>query len=142
MKPNSLKKSAVLAIILSASLSMPAISAPVVSPPGPAIHSGIDEFSSINRGGGRAGGGHAGPGRAGPAHVGGGGRANVNVNRRANVNVNRHTNVNVNVRRGGVAVAGRGPVRRWVRRPYYGRIVGGLALGTVIGVAVVGTAPV
>jgi hypothetical protein len=31
--------------------------------------------------------------------------------------------------------------RPWVRRPYYGRIVAGVALGTIIGVAVVGAVP-
>jgi len=137
---NSVKTRALAACLLSLGLSMPAISAaPIVSPPGTAIHNGIDEFSSINR---------AGPGRAGPARVGGGGRANVNVGRGANVNVNRHVNVNrranvnVNVRRGGVAVVGRRPMRRWVARPYYGTVLGGVVLGTIIGVAIAGTAPV
>jgi hypothetical protein len=31
--------------------------------------------------------------------------------------------------------------RPWSRRPYYGRIIGGVALGTIIGVAVVGAVP-
>jgi hypothetical protein len=34
------------------------------------------------------------------------------------------------------------PVRGWVRRPYYGTIVGGVALGTIIAVTAVGAAPV
>jgi hypothetical protein len=59
-------------------------------------------------------------------------RTNVNVNQRTNVNVNRRTNVNVNVRR---------PVRVWAPRPYYGAIVGGVALGTVIVVSAAGAAP-
>jgi hypothetical protein len=33
-------------------------------------------------------------------------------------------------------------VRRWSRRPYYGTIIGGVALGTVIGAAAVGVVPV
>jgi hypothetical protein len=134
---NVFKIRALAACLLSVSLSMPAISAaPIVSPPGTEIHNGIDEFSSINR----AGPGRAGPGRAGPARVGGGGRANVNVGRGANVNVNRRANVNV--RRRGVAAVGRRPMRRWVARPYYGTVLGGIVLGTIIGVAIAGTAPV
>jgi hypothetical protein len=34
-----------------------------------------------------------------------------------------------------------GHARPWVRRPYYGRIVAGVALGTLITVAVVGAVP-
>jgi hypothetical protein len=60
-------------------------------------------------------------------------RTNVNVNRRTNVNVNRGTNVNVNV--------ARGPVRVWAPRPYYGTVVGGVALGTMIAVSAMGAAP-
>jgi hypothetical protein len=127
-------KTRLAACLLSLGLSMPAISAaPIVSPPGTEIHNGIDEFSSVNR---------PGPGRAGPARVGGGGRANVNVGRGANVSVNRRANVNVNVRRAGVAVVGRRPMRRWAARPYYGTVLGGVVLGTIIGVAIAGTAPV
>jgi len=57
---------------------------------------------------------------------------NRSVNRNTNVNVKRTTNVNVNVRR---------PVRVWAPRPYYGAIVGGVALGTVIAVSAVGAVP-
>jgi hypothetical protein len=46
--------------------------------------------------------------------------------------VNRRTNVNV---------VGRRPVRGWVARPYYGTIVGGVALGTMIAVTA-GAVPV
>jgi hypothetical protein len=53
--------------------------------------------------------------------------------------VNRHTNVNVN--RTNVNVVGRRPVRGWAARPYYGTIVGGVALGTMIAVTA-GAAPV
>lgn len=54
-------------------------------------------------------------------------RATVN---RANVNV-RRTNVNV-VRR---------PVRVWAPRPYYGRVVGGVALGAIIVAAAASVPP-
>jgi hypothetical protein len=52
--------------------------------------------------------------------------------------VNRNTNVNV--RRTNVTAVGR-PVRGWSARPHYGTIVAGVALGTVIGVAVANAAP-
>ena len=104
------------------------------------ITSDDTDFSAARRGGG--GGAH---------HAGGGAGRNVNVNRNVNrnvgvnrnVNVNRagDRNVNVNVnRRANVAV--RRPVRVWAPRPYFGTVVGGVALGTVIAAAAVGTAPV
>jgi hypothetical protein len=57
---------------------------------------------------------------------------NRNVNRNTNVNVRKNTNVNVNVRR---------PVRVWAPRPYYGTMIAGVALGTIIYVSAAGTAP-
>lgn len=72
--------------------------------------------------------------------------ANVNVNRGANVNVRRGANVNVrrganvNVRAGNTVVVRR-PVRVWAPRPYYGTVVGGVALGTLIAVSVAAAAP-
>jgi hypothetical protein len=45
------------------------------------------------------------------------------------------------IRRGNAAVMGRGPVRRWVHRPHYGAVVGGVVLGTIIVVDIAGTAP-
>ena len=70
---------------------------------------------------------------------------NTNVNRNANrnVNVNRNVNRNVNVnRRVGVGVGvGVGTVRPWVRRPYFGTIVGGVALGTLIAATAVPVVP-
>jgi hypothetical protein len=93
------------------------------------------------RGGGggaaRAGGGRASVARAGGgrATVGRGGsvnRTNFAARRSTNSNVNRRANVNVN--RANVNVVGRRPVRGWVARPYYGTIVGGVALGTMIAV--------
>ena len=59
-------------------------------------------------------------------------RTNVNVNRRANVNVNVNRNVRVGVR----------PVRAWGARPYYGTIVGGVALGSLIVASSMGVVPV
>jgi hypothetical protein len=62
---------------------------------------------------------------------------NTNVNR--NVNVNRNKNVNVNVnRRVGVGV---GTVRPWVRQPYFGTVVAGVTLGTLIAATTAPTAP-
>jgi hypothetical protein len=86
---------------------------------------------AVKGGGGRA---------AGRANVNVNQRNNVNVNNRTNVNVNKRTNVNVNAGRN-VNVAVRRPVRVWAPRPYYGTIVGGVALGTMIAVTAMGTAP-
>jgi hypothetical protein len=65
---------------------------------------------------------------------------NRNVNRNTNVNVNRNrsVNANVNVNRSVNVVR---PVRVWAPRPYYGTIVGGVALGTAVLVLAAGTAP-
>ena len=46
--------------------------------------------------------------------------------------------------RGRPAYRGGGPgwgYRPWYRRPYYGTIIGGIALGTIIGVTAYGLAP-
>jgi hypothetical protein len=64
---------------------------------------------------------------------------NRNVNRNANVSVNRNRNVNVN-RRVGVGV-GVGPVRPWARRPYFGTVVGGVALGTIVAATAIPVVP-
>ena len=78
---------------------------------------------------------------------GGGARTSANVNRRTNINVNQRTNVNVNKRTNINVNAGRNvnvvrrPVRVWAPRPYYGTIVGGVALGTMIAVTTMGAAP-
>jgi hypothetical protein len=85
----------------------------------------------------RGGGARAGGARSG-AHVN---RANVSrtsVSRHTNVNVNRRTSVNVNRN---VRVGVR-PVRAWGARPYYGTIVGGVALGSLIVASSMGVAPV
>lgn len=107
----------------------------------PAVHS---SDLIVVRGGGRGGGGggraaHArmgGGGGAAHARAGGGGAAHVrtgggNVNRNANVN----RNVNVHGR------VGVGVVRPWVRRPYFGTVVGGVALGALIAATVVPVTP-
>ena len=67
---------------------------------------------------------------------------NANVNRNANVNgnanVNRNTNVNANRNANVNAVA---VVRPWTPRPYYGTVVAGVTLGTVIYTTTVPAAP-
>ena len=74
-----------------------------------------------------------------------GGKRNVNVRRGGNVNVRRGANVNVN--RGPTVNVNRGarvvvrPVRVWSPRPYYGRVVAGVALGTLIAVSVASVPP-
>lgn len=60
---------------------------------------------------------------------------NVNV-KNNNINVNKNVNVNRGVGRVGVAA-----VRPWVRRPYYGTVVAGVALGTIIAVSSIPPAP-
>ncbi len=45
-----------------------------------------------------------------------------------------NTNIYVGPRRGVY-------VRTWRRRPYYGNVIAGVALGTIIGVAIAGSAP-
>lgn len=85
----------------------------------------------------RGGGAKSGGARSG-AHVNRTNVSRTNVGRTANVNVNRRTNVNVNRN---VRVGVR-PVRAWGARPYYGTIVGGVALGSLIVVSSMGVAPV
>jgi len=124
---------------------------PVAKDVGVSANDWIIDVRAGRGGGGRGGAARAGGGRGrGDVARGGAGvsRANVssrratniNANRRTNVNVNRRTNVNVN-RRTNVNVVGRRPVRGWVGRPYYGTIVGGVALGTMIAVTA-GAVPV
>ena len=54
---------------------------------------------------------------------------NTNVNRNRNVNVNRTVNRNVGV------------VRGWSARPYFGTVVGGVVLGSIVTAAAVGAVP-
>ena len=83
--------------------------------------------------------------RARSAHVNrsAGVHRNVNVNAHRNVNVNRNVNVhrNVNVNRNVRVGVGVGVVRPWVRRPYFGTVVAGVALGTLIAATAVPVAP-
>jgi hypothetical protein len=144
-------------------LSFPRASSALPAAPSallPAAHS--SELIIVRGGGGRGGGGGGGHARGGgggggaharmgggggAAHVragGGGGAAHVrtgggNVNRNANVNrnVNRNVHRNVNVH----GRVGAGVVRPWVRRPYFGTIVGGVALGALIAATVVPVTP-
>jgi len=132
---------AVLLSAPNASSALPAAPSALL----PAAHSS-DMLIVVRGGGGRGGGGGGGHARmgggGGAAHArmgGGGGAAHArtgggNVNRNANHNVNRNVNVNRHV-------GGGGAVRPWVRRPYFGTIVGGVALGTLIAVTVAPAAP-
>lgn len=101
-----------------------------------------DEFSSVHRGGG-GGRVHAG-GHGRPAHV------NRPVNRPGHVNrpVNRPAHVHRPANRPGYAHRPGGgniivnrPIRGWAYRPYFGTVVGGIALGSVIAATTAGVAP-
>jgi hypothetical protein len=83
------------------------------------------------RGGGRPAGAHA------NAHV----NRNVSAHRNVNVNANRNVNVNRNVHVNRNIHVGVGVVPPWVRRPYFGTVVGGVILGTMIAVTVVPAVP-
>ena len=112
------------------------VAMPVAKDVGAAANDSVIDVRAARGGGGRGGGAaRAGGGRAHVARASGSAsRGNVNTRRNTNVNVNKRTNVNVN-RRTNVNVVGRRPVRGWVARPYYGTIVGGVALGTMITVS-------
>ena len=107
----------------------------------PAAHS--SDLIAVRGGGGRGGGGGARGGGGGAAHarMGGGGGA---------VHARGGGGGTVRARTGGGTVTrsahvhgrvGGGVVRPWVRRPYFGTIVGGVALGTLIAVTVAPVAP-
>jgi hypothetical protein len=140
---HSLRVGAFAAILAATGLATPSLAAITQTGASATVAKQTESggFVLARRGGGGGRGGMAGHrgGGAMVAHRGGGGHANVNRNR--NVSVNRNVNRNVNVH-GRVGVVGVRPVRGWVRRPYYGTIVGGVALGTVIAVTAVGAAPV
>jgi hypothetical protein len=86
-------------------------------------------------------GGGGGGGKGNANRNGGGGNKNANRNNNnnrqnnKNFNNNNNRNKNVNVR---VNVR---PVRGWVRRPYYGTVVGGVALGAIIAASTIPVAP-
>jgi hypothetical protein len=71
------------------------------------------------------------------ANVGRTGGVNRNINR----NVNRNVNINRNIARVGVGGVAVGAVRPWVRRPYFGTVVAGVALGTIIAATTIPPAP-
>ncbi|MEH2528442.1 MULTISPECIES: hypothetical protein [unclassified Bradyrhizobium] len=141
----SLQFGAITAAFIALGYAMPS-PATAVSASAQVISDATD-FSARARGGGGA--------RVGGARVGGGGR-NVNVNRNVNRNVSRNVNMNRNVNRNvNVNRAARRnvnvnvnrrvvvrPVRPWVPRPYFGTVVGGIALGTIVAATVAGTTPV
>jgi hypothetical protein len=79
----------------------------------------------------RAGGG------ARTANVGRGQHRTAGVNR----NINRNVNVNRNIARVGVGGLAVGTVRPWVRRPYFGTVVAGVTLGTIIAATTIPHAP-
>jgi hypothetical protein len=85
------------------------------------------------RAGGRGGGARGGGARVGGAHVSGARVGGAAVHRGTVVRGGAAVGGAAAVRRTSVAVAR--PVRPWVRRPYYGRVVGGVALGTLIAVS-------
>jgi hypothetical protein len=66
---------------------------------------------------------------------------NGNVNRNINRNVNRNVNINRNIARVGVGGVAVGAVRPWVRRPYFGTVVAGVTLGTIIAATTIPPAP-
>jgi len=160
MMKNILRHSALAAIILAAGFTAPGAATTVKSDV--AVQAGDTDVSTARRGGFRSARGarigrgatvsrratvtrRATVGRSGNVSrratvnrrttVGRG--ADVNVRKRNNVDVNRRTNVNV--RRTTVNV--RRPVRVWAPRPYYGTIVGGVALGTIIAASATGVVP-
>jgi hypothetical protein len=92
-------------------------------------------------GGGMAGGGMAGGGMGGMAGAGGMGTGGMSAAGMGGMGTNvDRTNVNrTNVNRTNINVSG--SVRPWVRQPYYGTIVGGVALGTMIAATTVPVAP-
>jgi hypothetical protein len=84
----------------------------------------------------RRGGGHAHVSRG--LHVNRNPRVNRSVHVSKNIHVNRK-NIHVNKN---VYVKGKNwYVRGWRHRPYYGTVIAGVALGTIIGVTAVGVAP-
>jgi hypothetical protein len=96
----------------------------------------------VVRGGGGRGGGHARGGGGGAVHARTGGGGTVHARgggggtvraRTGGGTVTRSVHVNGHV--------GGGVVRPWVRRPYFGTIVGGVALGTLIAVTAAPVAP-
>jgi hypothetical protein len=61
-----------------------------------------------------------------------------NKNKNKNWNKNYGKNWNKNYKNKVVVVR---PYRKWYKRPYYGTVVGGIALGTILGAAAYGAGP-
>jgi hypothetical protein len=80
-------------------------------------------------------------GGARTANVGRNAGVNRNINGNINRNVNRNVNINRNIVRVGVGGVGVGAVRPWVRRPYFGTVVAGVTLGTIIAASTIPPAP-
>ena len=107
----------------------------------------MDEFSA-KKGGGGGGGKHAGGGGhrggGGGKHAGrpGGGRHHGGGGKHVGRPGGHHHGARHNVgRHGRKVVVVKRPVRVWTNRPYYGRVVGGVAIGTIIAAGVIGAAP-
>jgi hypothetical protein len=64
-----------------------------------------------------------------------------NVTRNKTTNVKRRTNVNVNVDRNVHRHVVVRPVRPWAHRPWFGTVVAGITIGTVIAATTVPTPP-
>jgi hypothetical protein len=146
MKPCRLLGVVLFGAVISLGTAGGSVAMPVAKDIGAAAHDQVIDVRAGRGGGGGRGGGaaRAGGGRANVARGGGNvNRGNISARKNTNVNVNRNvnrTNVNVN-RRTNVNVVGRRPVRGWVARPYYGTVIGGVALGTMIAVTA-GAVPV
>jgi hypothetical protein len=108
--------------------SMPSDAAMVA---GAASQDALTAFARRGGGGVHVSGGHVGGARVGAGHA-----ATRNMNRNVNRNVGRNVG---RVGVGGVVVVR--PIRPWVRRPYYGTVIAGVALGTIIAATAVPTAP-
>lgn len=67
-------------------------------------------------------------------------KAKKNVYVKKNVTVKKNIYVKKNVTVNKTVYVNR-PVKRWSRKPHYGNIVAGVALGTMLGVTAVGIAP-
>jgi len=94
------------------------------------------------RGGARTA--HGGAARTANVNRGHHANRNLNANRNINRNINRNVNINrgvVGVGRVGVGAAVVRPVRPWVRRPYYGTVIAGITLGTIIAATTIPAAP-
>ena len=106
----------------------------------PTTHS--SDLIIVRGGGGRGGGGGARGGGSGGVHARGGGGGAVHARGGGGGTVRARTGGGTVTRSAHVhGRVGGGVVRPWVRRPYFGTIVGGVALGTLIAVTAAPVAP-